>query len=132
MLTDFSPFSQLGMLGDELPFVGHAGTGFLGGIELAIFFLLVAFAGIVFFYALAELSVVLVEIALNTRGLLTTSTPTVEMSVPTVLPAPVAVSPPPPIRVEEPPVPTQRKCVKCGQLLDARNTFCDECGNPVG
>lgn len=131
-LTDFSPFSQLGMLGDELPFVGHAGTGFLGGIELAIFFLLVAFAGIVFFYALAELSVVLVEIALNTRGLLTTSARSVEVSAPSVPAAPAPVPPPPPIRVEEPPVPTQRKCAKCGQLLDAGNTFCDECGNPVG
>ena len=131
-LTDFSPFSQLGMLGDELPFVGHAGTGFLGGIELAIFFLLVAFAGIVFFDALAELSVVLVETALNTRGLLTTSARTMEVSVPALPAAPAPVPPLPPIRVEEPPVLTQRKCAKCGQLLDAGNTFCDECGNPVG
>jgi len=126
--TDSSPFNQLGMLGEEIPFAGHAGTGFLGGIELAIFFLLIAFAGIVFSYALAELSVVLVEIALNTRGPLSTSTPTTRNAVPVLPAAPASVPPPPPTRVEEPPAPTQRKCAKCGQRLDAGSTFCDECG----
>ncbi len=29
--------------------------------------------------------------------------------------------------IEEPPVPTQRKRIKCGQLLEAGGTFCDEC-----
>jgi hypothetical protein len=36
---------------------------------MAIFFLLIAFALIVFFYALAEYIAVQAEIALNTRGL---------------------------------------------------------------
>jgi len=57
------------LLGDALPFAGRGGTGFLGGIELAIFFLLIAFSLIVFFYALAEYIAVQVEVALNTRGL---------------------------------------------------------------
>lgn len=126
--TDFSPFSELGMLGEEIPFASRAGTGFLGGIEFAVIFVLIAFAGIVFSYALAELSVVLVEIALNTRGLRTTSTPTAGAPVPVPPAAPAPVPPPPPTRVVEPPVPTQRKCAKCGQLLDAGSTFCDECG----
>jgi hypothetical protein len=68
-ITEASPFSQLGMLGDTLPFAGRGGSGFLGGIELLILLLLVAFIGIILFYALAEYISVQVEIALNTRGL---------------------------------------------------------------
>jgi hypothetical protein len=127
-LTDFSPLNELGMLGEEIPFASHAGTGFLGGVEFAVIFLLIAFAGIVFSYALAELSVVLVEIALNTRGLLTTSTLTAGAPAPAPQAASAPVLPPPPTRVEEPPVPMQRKCAKCGQLLEEGSTFCDECG----
>lgn len=139
--TDASPLSELGMLGEEIPFAGHASTGFLGGIELAIFCLLIAFAGIVFSYAFAELSVVLVEIALNTRGLVNTSTPAaavlapalpaVTAPVPPPPAAPVPITPPPPVRVVEPPAPIQRKCAKCGQILDEGSTFCGECGTPA-
>jgi hypothetical protein len=128
--TDFSPFSQLGMLGEGLPFAGHTGTGFLGGIELAVIFLLLAFAGIIFFYALAELSVVLVEIALNTRGLRNGPGSAEPSSVP-ASPATVPVPQPSPKKVELPFVPSQRKCKKCDQPLDAGDTFCDECGTPV-
>jgi hypothetical protein len=67
-IAEASPFSRMGMLG-EVPFASGGGTGFLGGLEMAIFFLLIAFALIVFFYALAEYIVVQAEIALNTRGL---------------------------------------------------------------
>jgi hypothetical protein len=64
-----NPFSQMGFLGEVLPFAGRGGPGFLGGVELAIFFLMIAFSSIVLFYALAEQIAVQVEIALNTRGL---------------------------------------------------------------
>jgi hypothetical protein len=129
--TDVSPLSQLGMLGEELPFARHSGgTGFLGGIEFAVLFLLIAFIGIVFFYALAELTVVWVEIALNTRGLRTT--PAACPPPLSAVPAPVPVLPPPPARVEQSPIPQQRKCNKCGQPLDAGTTFCGECGTQVG
>ena len=67
-ITNASPLSQLGMLGDALPFVGRGGAGFLGGLEMAIIFLLIAFSLIIIFYALAEFISVQVEIALNTRG----------------------------------------------------------------
>ena len=133
--ADASPFSQLGMLGNELPFAGRASTGFLGGIELAIVFLLLAFAGIVFFYALAELSVVLVEIALNTRGLRKAAVESGPAPVPVIMPpTPQPVPPPSPIWVEQPSVrlPTPRQCKMCGQPLDAGATFCGECGTPVG
>jgi hypothetical protein len=130
--SDSSPFSALGMLGEELPFAGHASTGFLGGIWLAVFFLLIAFISIVFSYALAELSVVLVEIALNTRGLRKGA---VEAGpAPVIASAPQRVAALPQIPAEQPAVstPTPRRCRKCGQPLDAGSTFCDECGTPVG
>ena len=53
----------------ELPFAGGGGSGFLGGLETAVFFLLIAFSLLVFFYALAEYIAVQVEIESNTRGL---------------------------------------------------------------
>ena len=133
--ADASPFSQLGMLGNEIPFASSAGTGFLGGIELAIICQLLAFAGIVFFYALAELSVVLVEIALNTRGLGNVSVEAGPETIPVIMPpAPQPVPTPSPIWIEQPSVqvPTPRKCKMCGQPLDAGTTFCGECGTPVG
>jgi hypothetical protein len=68
-ITSDNPFSQMGFLGEELPFAGRGGPGFLGGVELAIFFLMIAFSLIVFFYALAEYIAVQAEIALNARGL---------------------------------------------------------------
>jgi hypothetical protein len=125
--TDASPFSQLGMLGEEIPFAGRASVGFLGGIELALLFLLIAFFSIVVFYALAELSVVLVEIALNTRGLRKIAVDSGAAPVPTPAqqPAPTSVVPPPAA------VPTVKSCKKCGQTLDAGSTFCDECGTQV-
>ena len=129
--TDFSPFSQLGMLGERLPFAGGASSGFLGGIELAVLFLLLAFAGIVFFYALAELSVVLVEIALNTRGLIAKPVAESQPAAPSVTAAIPQVQPPPP-QVDQPVFRANSKCRKCGQPLDTGSTFCDECGTAVG
>jgi len=128
--TDFSPFAQLGMLAERLPFAETESTGFLGGIELAVLFLLLAFASIVFFYALAELSVVLVEIALNTRG--KTTAPLADS--PAAVPAFTAASSPVSRQtlVEPPIISSQRTCRKCGQPLDAGSTFCDECGTAVG
>jgi hypothetical protein len=125
-LTDASPFSMLGMLGEALPFAGRSSTGFLGGITLAIIFLMIAFISIVVFYALAELSVVLVEIALNTRGLR-------DVPVATA-PAPVLAPPPAQTRVEHPSTvaTTPSLCRKCGQPLDAGSTFCPECGTQAG
>jgi hypothetical protein len=106
----------------------------VGGIELAILFLLIAFISIVFFYALAELSVVLVEIALNTRGLQKAAVEAGPAPALVLTPAPRLVPPPSRIPVEQPAVSvsTPRLCKKCGQPLDAGSSFCDECGTPVG
>lgn len=130
-LTNFSPFSELGMLGERLPFAESASSGFLGGIELAIVFLLLAFGGIVFFYALAELTVVWVEIALNTRGLRAVSPAAGGTPASVSQPAPIPL-PPPPTLVEQPHFSAQRHCKKCSQPIDAGIAFCDECGTPVG
>jgi hypothetical protein len=129
--TNTNPFSELGMLGDRLPFADSTSGGFLGGIELALLFLLIAFIGIVFFYALAELTVVLVEIALNTRGLRTVSPAAGGTPVSVSQPEPISV-PPPPTLVEQPQISAQRYCRKCGQPLAAGVAFCDECGTQVG
>jgi hypothetical protein len=129
--TDASPFSALGMLGEELPFASRAGTGFLGGIELAVLFLLIAFISIVFCYALAELSVVLVEIALNTRGLRKAAVEAGPAPAPVLTPAPQP-APPSHIPAAQPAVSMPRLCRKCGQPLDAGSTFCAECGAQAG
>lgn len=133
--ADFSPFSEIGMLEERIPFAEHAAGGFLSGVEFAVFMLLLAFACIVFFYALAELTVVWVEIALNTRNLRLTAAAPVQVNVPPpAAPVPAITpvpQPPTPARVEPPPAPVQRVCKKCGQKLDAGSTFCDECGTPV-
>jgi len=68
-ITSENPFAEMGFLGEVLPFTGRGGPGFLGGIEMCIFFLLIAFSLIVFFYALAEYIAAQAEIAVNTRGL---------------------------------------------------------------
>ncbi len=131
-LTDFSPFSELGLLGERLPFAESMGSGFLGGVEFAVLMLLIAFVSIVFLYALAELTVVSAEIALNTRGLRPAPAETG--------PAPasgksqtVSLAPLPlPIPAEQPPTTTPRRCSQCGKPLDAGSTFCGECGTQVG
>jgi hypothetical protein len=121
--AEFSPFSEMGMLGNRIPFLDHAGSGFLGGIELLVLMLLLAFGGIVLCYALAELSVVLVEIALNTRSL--HAAPPEPVRAAPVLAAPQFAPQPTPRTT------VQRVCMHCGQPLDAGSTFCAECGNPV-
>lgn len=123
--TNFSPFSELGMLSDRIPFSESTSSGFMGGIELAILFLLIAFVCIVFFYALAELSVVLVEIALNTRGL--RPVPVQADRVPGT-----GVVPPQAYQLAAQPfTPTPRLCKNCGKPLDAGSIFCADCGTPV-
>lgn len=68
-ITGATPSNLLGLLPIAIPFAGREGEGFLSGIGFCIVMLLVAFAAIVLFYALAELTVVLVEIAQNTARL---------------------------------------------------------------
>jgi hypothetical protein len=126
-MTDFSPLSQFGPLQGQIPFgIGEA-SGFIGGIELAALMLLLAFVGIVVSYALAELSIVLVEIALNTRGIPAMAgaglAATVSLRMPTV---PTGVS-----RTASVARPVQTICRECGNPLDSGSAFCAECGKAV-
>ena len=131
-LTDFSPLAALGMFSQELPFASSSSSGFLGGIEFAVLLLLVAFIGLIFFYALAESTVVLVEIAVNTRSLRVPAangpvpaehpaTPTSTLSAHVKIPSPVP-----------PEASTVKNCRKCHQPLDLESPFCAECGERVG
>ncbi len=139
--TNISPFSALGMfrgmgeLAESIPFARLDTVGFIGGIELAITFLLMAFAGIVSFYALAELSVVFVEIAQNTQRSHAVPTDgnaqmtTAAAGIPAPRPAKEAASN---LSV---PIATHGStlltCKECGHRLDSGSTFCGECGTKV-
>jgi hypothetical protein len=133
--TNFSPFSELGMLGSQIPFVETAASGFVGGLEIAIFMLLVAFVGIVISYALAELTVVWVEIALNTRSLglaqLIRETPMPPVSVDADI-SPSSNGQHSAKLTERQVVLMQRICRKCSHPFEPGSMFCDECGTPVG
>jgi len=120
--TNINPFSQFGAFGSQVPFGLAETAGFLGGIELASILLLVAFFGIVVSYALAELSIVLVEIALNTRGIPAIVGPA-QLSVVSRA-APAAYAPPVPV----PAAPQPSACRQCGQPLEAGARFCADCG----
>jgi hypothetical protein len=115
--TESSLLEHLGALSGSLPFAGNSSGGFLGGLTFAGFMLLIGFASIVLFYALAELTVVLVEIALNTRSL----RPVPARPVPVRTPAPAP----------QPVVSAHRVCHVCAQPLESSATFCGECGTPV-
>jgi hypothetical protein len=131
-LTDFSPLSELGMLGERLPFAEVGSSSFLSGIEFAVFMLLIAFGSIIFMYALAELTVVSVEIALNTRGLRAIPTATGPAPAPAAGIAPAALPPPPHPAPVENALRRSAQCGHCGQSLDPGATFCGECGKSVG
>lgn len=131
-LADINPFSQLGMLGSSMPFANRGASGFLGGLEMLILFLLLAFAGIVIFYALAELTVVLVEIALNTRCLKDISPANHAPKSPPVQQAVIPSVSAQVIPTSQPKTVAHSACAKCGQVLDLSATFCDGCGTKVG
>lgn len=115
-LADLNPFSELGPLQEQVPFGLSNAGGFLGGIELGVVMLLIAFVAIVVSYALAELTIVLVKIALNTRGI-----PALAESVQARASSETAHAAP-----FANPV-----CRDCGQPLDAGAAFCGECGKAV-
>ena len=132
-LADMNPISELRPLAGRIPFAEFSSSGFLGGIELLIIFLLIAFLGIVLSYALAELSIVLVEIALNTRRSAGMSPGYGPASVPSPQPpAPMPSTPNPAFasstaRSGQTPV-----CKQCGQILERGAAFCGECGSAAG
>jgi hypothetical protein len=131
-LADINPFSQMGILGMNMPFAENSASGFLGGLEMLILFLLLAFGGIVLFYALAELTVVLVEIALNTRCLKDISPANHAPKAPPVQQAVIPSVSAQVIPTSQPKTVAHSACAKCGQVLDLSATFCDGRGTKVG
>lgn len=124
--TDANPFA-FGPLSGELPVPALAGTGFLGGIELAVIMLLIGFIGIVISYAMAEFSIVLIEIAANTGK---TAAMSAQSNSATLTIAPVPAPAPPSAQVA-PGVPLASTCRHCGQPIDTGAAFCAECGKAV-
>lgn len=129
--SNVSPLSELGAFASQLPFAQNEATGFVGGIELAVLMLLIAFAVIVVCYALAELSVVFVEIALNTRGI-----PALTMPIPSLTPV-IGVAAPAPVQqtpaaIATPVAVRNTTCKQCGANLDEGAGFCAECGTAAG
>lgn len=68
-LSGMSPRMLLAAMGDFLPPMlgGAGGSSFVDGLMFLVFMVLAAFASLVAFYALAELVIVLVDIAINVR-----------------------------------------------------------------
>jgi hypothetical protein len=113
-----TPFAALGALSEAVPFAPSPRSGFLGGIELAALLMLVAFAGIVINYAFSEMTMVLVEIASNTRAL---RTPVQRVNTPS----------PTGIDTIDHETELVEHCHRCGQPLEADSAFCAECGTRV-
>jgi hypothetical protein len=65
--SGMSPRSLLGGLGDIIPGMPAGGASFLDGVIFLVTLVIVAFLALVVFYALAELVVVTVDIAINIR-----------------------------------------------------------------
>jgi len=69
-LSGLSPRMLLAGMGDFLPpMLAGGGQSFVDGLMFLVFMVVAAFASLVAFYALAELVVVLVDIAINVRRL---------------------------------------------------------------
>lgn len=115
--TDSNPWTSIGgFLMRELPGSQFSGTGFMAGLWVLIFCELLAFMLILFFYALSEMTVVLVEIALNTRSLTALSGAIAIPSTP---------GPAHSVTIQE----SQGKlCSKCSKEIEHGSLFCGECG----
>jgi len=129
--ADFSPLSEFGSLG-SFPFMQGESSGFIGGVEFAVLGLLVAFIGIVISYALAELSVVLVEIATNTQRIPVPASPAAFINheqarlstAPASVPTHTAAS-------STSRSADQGSCKQCGQTAEPGASFCAECGGAI-
>lgn len=127
-IAGFNPLANLGRFAPELPLVALGSGGFVGGLEFAIFMLVLAFGAIVSFYALAEFTVVAVDIANNTRALTVPVFSRSEMSSPSPLQAgPVSAVPSSNGHSSRGPF----LCKSCRQPVEPGAAFCADCGLPV-
>jgi hypothetical protein len=104
-MTNMDPVGMLGAAGSFIPRLG-AGSGFLGGLTFLVTALILGFVLIITFYFIAELLLVLVDIAGNTKALrmaMASGLPPVPAVVhaPAATPVPAAAAPASPT-VEQP------------------------------
>ena len=127
-ITGLNPLTRFGGFAPDLPFSSQRSGGLIGGLEFAIVMLLLAFGAIVLFYALAEFTVVAVEIANNTRALdvlalcpaEATTSASIGRASTTVVRSTNAENVKGPLR-----------CNSCREPIEAGAAFCAECGLPV-
>lgn len=128
-IAGVNPLTSFGAFAPELPFASLGSGGLIGGLEFAALLLLMAFGAIVVFYALAEFTVVAVEIANNTRALTIPAFSAVETITSAPLGADLSSDFP---NTKAHGVERSLLCNSCRQPVEAGAAFCAECGQPVG
>jgi hypothetical protein len=118
--SDNNPLASIGPLASIAPSSG--GRGFLGGLWFGVMFAVVAFCAIIVCYALAELTVVLVDIAKNTGAL--------RLAV-AGGGAPIVAAAADPPSFPRATATTPENCRTCGNPLESGNAFCGFCGNTI-
>lgn len=136
-----SPFELLTGLGGLLP-SAPAGATFLGGIGFMAYLCVTSFLVLVFFYFLAESTLLLVDIAHNMRSLRQHFVPSPQpvaaarpVAAPAPAPVPAAAPPayqapvqPPAPAYQPPPPPPAPRCPACNAELEPGSAFCGNCG----
>jgi len=126
-LANGDPLSRLGLLGALVPSMPRVGSGggILGGLLFLIFMAVCAFFSIVVFYALAELTVVLVDIARNIHAvrvaLASAGQPPAAAFAAAAGGAPRSVAP----------IGSPSHCPACGNPWEPGSVFCGNCGAGV-
>lgn len=115
-LTNSDPLGRLGAIGS---FVPNVGGGLMGGVVLLAAMAAIAFLSIVIFYAMAELTVVLVDIARNMNLVRLALAPQPAMAMAASASAACA----PPARSQ-----ATGHCRSCGSSLDPGTAYCGVCG----
>jgi hypothetical protein len=129
LLTESNPAGLMGPLGAIIPNLNA--TGFVGAVILLATSVMLAFLAILAFYAMAELTSVLVDIAVNTRAVRASLAPLpATAAAPRAMAAAAGASAsrmPPPVAFAGQP----SKCPQCGNGIDATAVFCGVCGTSV-